>query len=207
MVFTLELLNESEISALKDAALMLYSLGLQDSVLANYYALLLNGMKVEPWDEKPHIDFLVNVKSIPWSFMDEPVRELVPPPETEYYHIWWKYIQKHQADLGLHLIPQKQAILAAIQFNSCTFPEFPSINILTPGSVVSGFSMSIDRYISLSKSLNQKQFDISEIERWKRKIDNITEAALSGKDKELLSLCHLCLEKLRVLSNAVNKVG
>jgi hypothetical protein len=194
MAFTLELLSEEQVNALKRVASLLQYMELQDGVLVNYYSFLLHGYNVEPWDAVPHIDVVVVTEHLPWVTKGEKVREVIPPKDTRYFGAWKEYVATHQRKYPLHLIPEPLDIVETLGVEY-TFPTGERLVVCKPVENVKGFKKAIDNYSKRVLDLRQAQFDPIEINRWERKINSIR-AAVGKNDEDLLSACDISLRAL-----------
>lgn len=189
------LLSENEAEAIKKLASLMNSWGMKnDYVLVNYYALRLLGYDVEKWDERPHIDVVINKNKLGWHPGE--VREVIPPKNSSYFGPWADYIDYlSSVDLSLHMIPIPSGELKGLG-ESLTLPDSQVIKASTPYQNIVGFMKDIERY----KELAPGNFEQVEIERWKKKVMNIRIALQKMSDEKTIKACEDCDRLLDELS-------
>lgn len=182
-----DLLSEKEVKAVEELASLIAPWGIEDhSVLVNYYALRLLGYEVEKYDERPHIDLVVDRDKLGWHPGE--MREIIPPKNSPYFEQWSNYIDfLSSIGLSLHMIPLPSQELTGLG-DKFTLPDSQMIRVSSPYQNVAGFMKDLIRY----KKLPRGAFDQGEIDRWKKKILYIKRAGEKVSDEKLLGACDDC---------------
>lgn len=201
----LELLTELEKKALNNLTYLLNSLDLGSSVLVNYYSLRLHGYDIEPWDEYPRIDVVVDRDNLPWETKGEKIREIIPPQNSIYFKQWEEFALKYSLKFPLKLTPEPHDKVIRLDYSEHKFPSGYILKICKPITNILGFKKAVDVYCKKADEYKQRIFDEKEIERWERKIRNVKYAAERKEDRKLINACEECNGQLRVLYKKIKK--